>query len=203
MSEARLRRELTEYARRAYDRGLVGGTGGNFSARLDAKRMLITASGVSLADTTVENLVSVDLDTHGWPTSKGGAKPSKELLFHAEILRRRPEVGAVLHCHPPHATAYAVARRDIPMLTDAAFKQPPIPRVPFAPSGTEALRDNVARALEGDSQCRVLLLEEHGVIALGANVVAAYDTADLIEELARIAYLARGLGAGDGMDGTR
>lgn len=199
MTEEGVRAQLMVYARRAYSRGLVGGTGGNFSARLDETRMLITASGVSLADTTLENLVIVDVHTLEWRPS-GGSKPSKELLFHAEILRRRPDVGAVFHGHPSYATAYAVARRNIPMVTDAAFKQPPIPRVPFAPSGTEELRENVARAIEKSPTCKALLLEEHGLIAMGATIVAAYDTGDLIEELARIAYLSSGLGArGDGV----
>ncbi len=103
-------------------------------------------------------------------------------------------MGAVLHVHSPHATAYAVNRRDIPMVTDAAFKQPPIPRVPFAPSGTEDLKHNVVQAIEQNPGCKVLLLEEHGVVALGSDVVAAYDTADLTEELARIAYVAEKLG---------
>jgi ribulose-5-phosphate 4-epimerase/fuculose-1-phosphate aldolase len=89
-----------------------------------------------------------------------------------------------------------VKKRDIPMVTDAAFKQPPMPRVPFAPSGSEALRQNVVRAVEQNPGCKVLLLEQHGVVALGANVLAAYNTADLTEELARIAFLAEQLSHG-------
>ena len=88
MTEEEIRCQLVHYARRAYERGLVGGTGGNFSARLGDERMLIMASGVSLADTTFENLVTVDIQNHDWQAA-GGVRPSKEVLFHAEILRRR------------------------------------------------------------------------------------------------------------------
>ena len=151
--------------------------------------MVVTATGIALSDTTPENLISVDLESCDW-TPRGEHKPSKEYLYHADILRLRPDVGSVLHVHPPYATAYAVRQRDIPMVTDAAFKQPPIPRVPFAPSGSEALRQHVVDAIQAHPGCKVLLLEQHGVIALGATVVAAYNTADLTEELARIAYLA-------------
>jgi ribulose-5-phosphate 4-epimerase/fuculose-1-phosphate aldolase len=194
MSDDDICQQLVRYAQRAYARALVGGTGGNFSARLANGQMAVTATGVSLGDTTLENLITVDLQTYDWQP-RGEHKPSKEYLYHADILRLRPEVGAVLHVHPPHATAYAVKKRDIPMVTDAAFKQPPMPRVPFAPSGSEALRQNVVRAVEQNPGCRVLLLEEHGIVALGSNVLAAYNTADLTEELARIAFLAEQLSA--------
>lgn len=192
MNDEQTRNQLTQYARRAYDRGLVGGTGGNFSARLDDHQMLITASGISLADTTNENLLIVDIDTCRW-NAVGHFRPSIEFMFHVEIFRRRPDVGAVCHVHPPYATAYAVNQRAIPMVTDAAFKQPPMPCVPFAPSGSEALKENVAQTIENNPDCKVLLLEKHGIVGVGADIVAAYNVADLTAELAHIAYLANGL----------
>ena len=188
MTEDEIRQQLVSFAQRAYQRRLVGGTGGNFSARLPGGRMLVTASGLSLADTASDNLLTVDIESGEWQPI-AGLIPSKEYKFHMDLLRLRPEVGAVLHVHPPHATAYAVMKRDIPMLTDAAFKQPPIPRVPFAPSGTEELRQNVATAIREHADCRGLLLELHGLIALGGDIIAAYNQADLIEELATIAAL--------------
>ena len=188
MTEDEIRQQLVDFSRRAYQRRLVGGTGGNFSARIPEGRMLVTASGLSLGDTDENNLITVDILTGEWQPI-AGLIPSKEHKFHMDILRMRPEVGAVLHVHPPHATAYAVAKHDIPMLTDSAFKQPPIPRVAFAPSGTEELRRNVAAAIEANPGCRCLLLELHGMIALGSDITAAYNQADLIEELATIAYL--------------
>jgi ribulose-5-phosphate 4-epimerase/fuculose-1-phosphate aldolase len=189
MTEDEIRQQLVDFARRAYRRRLVGGTGGNFSARLPDGKMLVTASGLSLIDTEADNLITIDIESGEWQPIDG-LIPSKEYKFHMDILRLRPEVGAVLHVHPPHATAYAVMKQDIPMLTDAAFKQPPIPRVPFAPSGTEELRQNVAAAIRANPGCRSLLLELHGMIALGADIVAAYNQADLVEELATIAWIA-------------
>ena len=189
MTEEQLRQHIVTLSRRAYQRRLVGGTGGNVSARLPGGRMLITASGLSLEDTTSDNLLVVDIESGEWQPIPG-LIPSKEYKFHMDILRLRSDVGAVMHVHPPHATAYAVQQRDIPMLTDAAFKQPPIPLVPFAPSGSEELRQNVANAVRLNPQCRCLLLAQHGLIALGSDLTAAYNQADLIEELATIAYFA-------------
>lgn len=183
---------MVTYARLAYSRQLVRGSGGNFSARLDARRMVVTPTAVALGDTTLTNLVEVDIGSYTYETS-GDYRPSKEYRYHADILRLRPEVGAVLHTHPPHATAFAVKKCDIPMLTDAAFKQRAIPRVPFAPSGSDALQQNVAEAIGAHPQCAALLLEEHGLVTLGATIVTAFYLTDLIEELAHIAWLARGL----------
>lgn len=188
MTDENLKLNLVDYARRAYNRGLVGGTGGNFSARLGSGKMAITASGLNLGDTSEENLVEMDISTYEWQNN-GPYIPSKEYLFHADILRLRPEIGAVLHIHPPYATAFAVLKRDIPMVTDAAFKQPEMPRVPFAPSGTEELQQNVVNAINANPDCKVLLLEQHGIICLGEDIRWAYDIADLTEELARIAFL--------------
>ncbi len=180
--------QLVHYAKRAYNRGLVGGTGGNFSARTGDQRMLITASGLSLGDTSSDNLIDMDITSYQWKPNEDYV-PSKEYLFHADILRLRSDVDAVLHIHPPYATAYAVLKRDIPMVTDAAFKQPPTPRVPFAPSGTEELQKNVVQAIENHPDCKVVLLEQHGIICLGSTIRWAYDIADMTEELARIAWL--------------
>jgi L-fuculose-phosphate aldolase len=192
MTEDEVRQQLVTYARLAYSRHLVRGSGGNYSARLDPGRMVVTPTGVSLGDTESTNLVEVDIASYAY-RSPAGYKPSKEYRYHADILRLRPEVGAVLHVHPPHATAFAVKKRDIPMLTDAAFKQRPIPRVPFAPSGSDALQQHVADAIAANQGCAALLLEEHGLVTLGTTVVSAFYLADLVEELAHIACLAGAL----------
>ncbi|UCD77098.1 MAG: class II aldolase/adducin family protein [Desulfobacterales bacterium] len=192
MHDDDIRNQLVVYARKAYDRHLVGGTGGNFSARLNGGKMVITPSGVSLGDTSLDNLVVVDIHTGEW-APVGDFIPSKEYHFHAEILRLRPDVGAVLHVHSPYATAYAVKKLPIPMVTDAAFKQPPMPSVPFAPSGTQELKENVSRAVQENPGCKVLFMEQHGIAALGVDVVTAYNVADLTEELAWIAYLSERL----------
>lgn len=190
--EQEIRQQLVRYAQRAYHRGLVGGTGGNFSVRIDNGKMLVTASGVALCDTTSENLVTVDINSRRWEPL-GDIWPSKEFVYHADILRLRPDVESVLHVHSPYATAYAVNKRDIPMVTDAAFKQLPIPRVPFAPSGSDKLMKLVIKAIENNPDCKTLLLEQHGTVSMGSDIVSAYNGADLLEELARIAHFAEQL----------
>jgi len=183
-----LRKELSRISINVYKRGLVGGTGGNVSVRLEDGHLLITPSGVSLADTTVDNIVKVDMESLEWIENKPYI-PSKEYKFHVEILNAGQDINAVVHCHPPFATAYAVRKIDIPAVTDAAFKQPKMPHVPFAPSGSERLVDNIRTVVQEQKNYRVLLLDQHGIVTVGEDLVQAYNFADLTEEMARIAWL--------------
>lgn len=187
-TEETLRQELTDISLRTYRQGLVRGSGGNISTRLDERLILITPSGLSLEDTTSENIVCVDLETGQWEAADPYT-PSKETGFHSEIYAARPDVGAIVHCHAPYATAYAVRRMDIPYVTDSAFKQPPVVHVPYAPSGTEELAQNVGQAARSRSDFRVMLLDEHGMVAVGADLMEAFLFADLAEEMAQIAWI--------------
>ncbi len=186
--EETLRQQLTDISLRTYRQGLARGNGGNISTRLDDGRILITPSGLALDDTTPENIVCVDLQTGDWEAVEPYI-PSKETGFHSEIYAARPDVGAIVHCHAPYATSYAVRRMDIPYVTDAAFKQPPVVHVPYAPSGTKELAQNVGEAARNRSDFRVMLLDEHGIIAVGADLMEAFLFADLAEEIAQIAWI--------------
>jgi len=186
--EAELRLELARISVKAYQRGLVGGTGGNISVRLNDQTMLITPSGVALGDTTADNILKVNFLTLEWEPNRHYV-PSKEIGMHAIIYREVPSVGAICHCHPPYATSYAVRKMDIPLVTDAAFKQPPMLHVSFSPSGSQELAAKVGEAVRSASNLRTILLNEHGVITVGANLTAAYDFMDVTEEIARIAFI--------------
>jgi L-fuculose-phosphate aldolase len=183
-----LRAELTRISVKAYERKLSRGTGGNISVRLDDTHFLITPSGVSLGDTTPDNIVKVNLQTLEFEKT-GSYIPSKETHFHAEIFKARPDVNGIVHCHAVYATAYAVRKMDIPYVTDAAKKQPPMPHVTFSPSGSEDLAEKVTQAARENPGFRVILLEQHGFISVGADLNTAYNFADLTEEMAQIAYL--------------
>jgi L-fuculose-phosphate aldolase len=187
--EVNLRQQLAAVSVQAYHRGLVGGTGGNLSVRLGEEKMLITPSGVSLGDTTPDNIVRVTISTLEWEPNRAYI-PSKEIAMHAELYKALPDTRAVCHCHPPYATAYAVLGMDIPYVTDAAFKQPPMPHVSFSPSGTRELAEKVGAAARANPGLRTILLDQHGVITVGSDLVMAYNFMDLAEEIARIAYLA-------------
>lgn len=184
-----LRQELARISVRAYDRGLVGGTGGNISARLDKENMLITPSGVSLGDTYPDNILKVHIENLVWEPNRHYI-PSKEIAMHGVLYKVLPEIGAVCHCHPPYATAYAVHGLDIPYVTDAALKQPAMPHVSFSPSGTRSLAEKVGEVAQQNPGLRTILLDQHGVITVGHDLLTAFNFMDLAEEIARIAFIA-------------
>lgn len=188
MLENILRNELAHTSIKAYNRGLVGGTGGNVSVRMSEDTMLITPSGVSLGDTTADNIIKVNIITLEWAPNRY-YKPSKETGMHAIIYRAIPKVSAICHCHPPYATSYAVQKMDIPLVTDAAFKQPPMPHVSFSPSGSEDLAEKVGEIARMNQNLRTILLDEHGVITVADNLTSAYDFMDVTEEISRIAFI--------------
>ena len=123
-----------------------------------------------------------------------GMKPSSEWRFHRDILAARPEIGAVVHAHPIHCTAFALCGREIPAVhyMIAAFGGPTVRCAPYAPYGTEALSVLALEALEGRSCC---LLANHGMIAAGADLKRAIWLADELETLCHQYAVALQVGA--------
>jgi L-fuculose-phosphate aldolase len=189
---ARFTEELVATCRKAFQRGLVGGAGGNISVRLpDRAEALISATGVSLGDLTPSTVVRVDLAGQVLEAHEG-CRPSKETGFHVCAYRLRPHVGAVVHLHPPFATAFAVRGKELPLVTDGAMlnlKQVPI--VGHATSGSAELHRIVEDGLQRHPEARAILMERHGMFSMGPNLTVAYNLADLVEDTAKIALLSR------------
>lgn len=190
-----LRRDLADTCRKAFHRGLVGGAGGNISVRLPGEdQALISATGVSLGDMEPETIVLVDLDgklLDGAP----GMRPSKETGFHVTAYRLRPHVGAVVHLHPPHATAFAVCGVELPLVTDGArLNLKHVPLVGHAPSGSPELHRIVEEGLRKYPDAKAILMERHGMFTMGPNLAAAFNLADLVEDTAKIAIFSRFIG---------
>jgi L-fuculose-phosphate aldolase len=177
-----LRAALVAAARSMAPLGINQGSAGNISVR-DGAAMLITPSAIPYDDMTPEMIARMPFDgVYGdW---EGPKRPSSEWRFHLDIMLARPEVGAIVHTHAPHATALAMARREIPpchyMIT--RFGGGTIRCAPYALFGTAALSAVALAALEDRSAC---LLANHGFIATGATLAAAMAAAVELEALAR------------------
>jgi len=189
---ARFMDELVTTCRKAFQRGLVGGAGGNISVRLpDRAEALISATGVSLGDLTPATVVRVDLKGEIVEANEG-YRPSKETGFHLCAYRLRPHVGAVVHLHPPFATAFAVRGKELPLVTDGAMLNlKHVPIVGHAPSGSAELHRIVEEGLRRYPDAKAILMERHGMFTMGPNLMVAYNLADLVEDTAKIALLSR------------
>lgn len=188
---ADLRRTLVELSHRAYALGLVPGVSGNLSVRVPGEdRVLIKATGFSLGDMTPAHTLLVDLD--GRVLEDTDLRPSKEMFFHLAIYRRRPEVGAVVHLHPPYTTAFAAVHQLPPALTGAAraFLGGKVALVPPAPSGSRELAAMVEAAFR-DPGIQAAVLAEHGSITVGPDLYSAFYLSQYLEDAARTALLVR------------
>ena len=192
LSENKIRaEELSRYSRLCYERGLVGAAGGNLSVRATGQdAFLVTASGVSLRDVSPENIVVINgegkiLD------GPAGLRPSKEIGFHVAIYLERPEVRAVIHVHPPFATAFSAKAALIPPATVSAklkLKQGPL--VLEANPGSTELTERVIEALRNSSEeTSVLLMERHGLVSFKGDLCEAFNDAELAEDTAKVAML--------------
>lgn len=177
-----IRREIIAAARRMSPLGINQGTSGNISVRC-GREMLITPTAIPYDKLRPEEIAAMELAGSGsnW---KGSRPPSSEWRMHLGILTRRPDAAAVVHAHPPYATALAMARREIPAChyMAAVFGASPIRCAPYVAFGTAELATAAAEALEGRTAC---LLANHGVVVLGPTLARAMWLAVELETLAR------------------
>jgi L-fuculose-phosphate aldolase len=184
--EAALRREVIAVALALSPSDLGVNRSGNVSARL-GDGFLVTPSGVAYEALAPEHIAYVPLD--GGPHT-GPLLPSSETPFHLAIYRARPDLGAVVHCHSPHATALACTGQGVPAFhyMVAAAGGPSILCAPYATFGTEKLSRHAVDALaDGRRAC---LLANHGQIACGPTLAKALELAREVEALSRQYILA-------------
>lgn len=190
MAEHDLRQQLLQAAQALNSSGINQGTSGNVAARIPGG-MLITPTSLPYDQMGPSDLVALDLG--GEPLVPNQRRPSSEWRLHADILRSRPEVMAVVHCHSTSATALACHGRGIPpfhyMVAVAGGSD--LRCAPYALFGTQAFSD---LALEALRDRQAALLAHHGQVALGASLEQALRLAIEVETLARMYLQACGLG---------
>ena len=182
--------ELVIACKRAYNRGIQTGSGGNVSARIPGKDlMLVKASGSSFGDSTPEGFVITDFDGN---LVEGTGKPTREALLHGYLYKLCPNVNAILHVHSPYAIGWAATKKPLPGVTwhsrlkmcadiPSLDVQAPMVRKEDFPLIEDIFQENPD--LPG------FILVDHGVVALGDNAINAEHTAELIEETAQVAIL--------------
>jgi L-fuculose-phosphate aldolase len=188
--EAELRAEVVGVAKALAGADLGVNRSGNVSARF-GDGLLITPTGLAYEALGPDDLAFVPLDGSA---PRGPLAPSSETPFHLAISRARPEIGAIVHCHSPHATALACTGQGVPAFhyMVAAAGGASIACAPYATFGSEALSRHAVEALgEGRFAC---LLANHGQIACGRDLARAFALAREVEALARQYILARQAG---------
>jgi L-fuculose-phosphate aldolase len=187
------RAEVLDAVNRIVGAGLVAGASGNVSRRIrtgDGDLIAVTASSVPYHRFSVDDVLVCDFEVE--PVFGDGV-PSSESLSHLAIYRARPDVGAVIHTHSVHASAFAVAGRAIPCVLDEQVVSlgGAVEVAEYASSASEELAERAAAAL-GDRAA--VLLRHHGVIGVGGDLEEAVAVVELIERVAQICVSAAALG---------
>ncbi|MGE0789998.1 MAG: class II aldolase/adducin family protein [Sandaracinaceae bacterium] len=193
----RERNEVCEYAVRMWRAGLVVGSAGNVSVRApDAGRFVITPSSIAYDRLTPEQVVVVDAEAEllELDDEEFDRAPSFETPVHLAVYAARSDVGAIVHTHSAHASAFALARRSIPPVVDemVVYLGGGVPLAAYGASGSDSLAANVVSALGARS---AVLLTAHGVLTSGKDLAKAFKNAELVEHVARVVTLAEQMGA--------
>jgi L-fuculose-phosphate aldolase len=187
-----LRADIVEVGKRLWTRGYVASNDGNISVRIAPDRLLVTPASVSKGFMSPEMMVVTDLEGRVIEAAPG-RKASSEIQMHLVAYRERPDIGAVVHAHPPLSTGFAVAGvpLDRAVLAEVVTTLGSIPIAQYATPSTKELAESVAPYVKAHDG---LLLANHGALALGKDLFAAYYKMETIEHFARISLVARMLG---------
>jgi L-fuculose-phosphate aldolase len=185
-----LARDLVRCCRGLWEAGLIAGADGNVSIRFAPDRILVTPRSRLKCELEPADIVEVNLEGRH---RDGCRQATTELDLHLRVYRRRPDCGAVVHAHPPFATAFAVAGEPIPedVLPEITLLMGDVPVVPYATTGTPALGDAVEPYVAGRE---AVLLANHGALTWGGDLAQARIRMESLEHGARILLAARGLG---------
>ena len=190
MREAELREHLTEICHRLYRQGYIAAGDGNVSAKLDDERVLVTPTGFHKGFIKPGELVICDLRGR---LLKGAHSPSSEFLMHELVYAERPEMGAVVHAHPPITVGLALAGVTLAqcVLSETCLVLGPILTAPYSTPTT----DEVPKILRPFvRQANAVVMDRHGALTYGRTLDEAYNRHEAMEHAAKITHAARALG---------
>jgi L-fuculose-phosphate aldolase len=178
-------------AKAMLDKGLVEGTSGNVSGRMDDGTVCLTPSSIPYETMTLDDLVVLDLEGN---VVEGERGPTSEKALHLACYRAFPEVGGVIHSHARFATMFAVVREPVPAAIEevVVYIGGDVPVCDYVMTGTDELGEAVALRLK---ERAATLLANHGMVTVGATPERALHAALVVERTARIVWGARLLGA--------
>jgi len=189
------KKQCCEIGHRIWLKGFCAGNEGNFSMKLDGGRFLCTPTGVSKGFMTPEDLCLVDSEGEMIESNPHGTNRTSEVKIHLAIYRHRPDITAVIHCHPPHATAFAIAGIPLP---EGIYPEGEVflGRVAFAPYATPG-SDELAQGLIPviGQATNTVLMGNHGAVCFSdQGLVDALYKAEILDAYCRMLLLAGQLG---------
>ncbi len=192
MNENLIKEQICDVCHRMWQLGWVAANDGNITVKLEDGNFLVTPAGTSKSFITPEKIIKVDSQGNVIE-SADGYKPSSEIKMHFRCYEKRDDIGAVVHAHPPVSTAFAVAH--IPMddyiMPESVLALGSVPIAPYGTPSTDEVPDSIEPFL---NEHDAFLLENHGALTVGADLLTAYYRMETLELWAKISMNARLLG---------
>jgi L-fuculose-phosphate aldolase len=185
-----LKQSICEIGDRIYKRGFAAANDGNITLRLNEGEVLCTPTMCCKGFLTTDDICVVNMDGE---QLGGRKKRSSEVMLHLEIMKARPDVQSVVHCHPPHATAFAIAREPIPqaVLPEVEVFLGEVPIAPYETPGGKKFAETILPFVH---KSNVIILANHGTVSYGETLERAYWWTEILDSYCRILILARQLG---------
>ena len=190
INDRQLKEQICEIGRRVYNKGFAAANDGNISIRVGENAVLCSPTMICKGYMTPDDICAVDLDGN---QLAGKKKRTSEILLHLTIMKERPDVKAVVHCHPPHATAFAVTREPIPqcILPEIEVFMGEVPMAPYYTPGGQDFADTVKPFLKSTN---TIILNNHGTVSFGKDLQDAYWKTEILDAYCKILILAKQLG---------
>jgi L-fuculose-phosphate aldolase len=191
VSEWKIKEQMCDIGRRIWLKGFCAGNEGNHSYRLSDNRILCTPTGISKGNLKPDDLCTVDMEGK---QVAGKRKRTSEILLHLSIYKARPDVKAVIHSHPPHATAFAVAGIDLPTCIhpEAEVFLGTVKTAKYVTPGDTRLGESILPYVQDSN---TILLQSHGVVCFHPDLEQTYYQLEIVDAYARILLLAKQLGS--------
>lgn len=192
MTVEQIKDEICDVCHKMWQQGWVAANDGNVSVRISDDQIIATPTGISKSFITPEKLVTININGDILE-AEGDYKPSSEMKMHLCCYRERPDVNAVVHAHPPTATGFAVAHKhmDSYIMIEDVICLGSVPVTPYGTPSTEEVPNSIRPYL---SEHDVVLLENHGALAIGCDLITAYYRMESLELWAKIELSATILG---------
>ena len=191
VSEFKIKEQMCDIGRRIWTKGFCAGNEGNHSYRISDNRILCTPTGISKGNLKPDDICTVDLEGK---QITGKRKRTSEILLHLAIYKARPDIKAVVHSHPPHATAFAIANVELPTCIhpEAEVFLGAVKTAKYVTPGDTRLGESILPFVKDSN---TILLQNHGTVTFDKDLEGAYYKLEIVDAYARILLLAKQIGS--------
>lgn len=189
-----LKKLMCDVGHRIWLKGFCAGNEGNHSVRISDDRVICTPTGVSKGFLAPEDICVVDMDGKQVEANAHGRKRTSEVLIHLAIYKHRPDVRAVIHSHPPHATAFAIANIPLPegIHPEAEVFLGRVPIARYATPSKQDLADSILPLIKPETN--TVLMGNHGSVTFDKDLISAFYKLEILDAYSRILLLCKQLG---------